>query len=59
MFRTLYTFCMAKTADWPMSGERADNDSISPECRRRGNVITLFPDRGDRYISKGHFPVGE
>ena len=19
MFRTLYTFCMAKTADWPMS----------------------------------------
>ena len=25
----------------------------------RGNVVTLFPDRGDRYISKGLFPVGE
>ena len=23
----------------------------------RGNVVTLFPDRGDRYISKGLFPV--
>ena len=64
-----------------MSGERTGNDSISPECRRRGfafasgmaaisadvrairaglrgNVVTLFPDRGDRYISKGIFPAG-
>ena len=23
----------------------------------RGNVVTLFPDRGDRYISKGLFPA--
>ena len=23
----------------------------------RGNVVTLFPDRGDRYISKGLFPI--
>ena len=24
---------------------------------RRGNVVTLFHDRGDRYISKGLFPA--
>ena len=23
----------------------------------RGNVVTLYPDRGDRYISKGLFGV--
>ena len=25
------------------------------DAERRGNVVTLFPDRGDRYLSKGLF----
>ena len=74
MFRTLYAFCMAKTADWP-NVRRKDLEggtrgfafasgmaAISADVRAiraglRGNVVTLFPDRGDRYISKGIFPA--
>ena len=40
------------------SGMAAISADIRAICAGlRGNVVTLFPDRGDRYISKGLFPA--